>query len=96
MSKKFEKKAVVTTAIGLASAIAFGAAHAVENPFAMKDLGNGYQVAEKGKDGKCGGEKKAKDAKCGGDMKKAKDAKCGNEKKMKDGKCGEGKCGSKK
>jgi len=85
MQKKFEKKAVVTAAVGLVSALAFASAHAAENPFAMKDLGKGYQVAEKAKDGKCGG-----------DMKKGKDGKCGNEKKMKDGKCGEGKCGSDK
>jgi len=75
------KKTVITTAVGLAGAIAFGAAQAASNPFAMKDLGNGYQVAqkhdkeaEKGKDAKCGGDKKAKD-------KKAKDAKCGGDKK---------------
>jgi len=85
------KKTVITTAVGLAGAIAFGAAQATENPFSMKDLGNGYQVAQK--------HGKEADAKCGGDMKKdakGKDAKCGNEKKMKDGKCGEGKCGSDK
>jgi uncharacterized low-complexity protein len=81
------KKSVITTAVGLASAIAFGAAHAAENPFAMKDLGNGYQVAEKAKDGKCG------EGKCGSDKKdkdakKAKDGKCGGDKKAKDGKCG--------
>ena len=48
------KKTVITTAVGLASAIAFGAAHAAENPFAMKDLGKGYQVAadDKAKDAK--------------------------------------------
>ena len=78
------KKTVITTAVGLASAIAFGAAIAAENPFAMQDLGKGYQVAEKAKDGKCGegkcgGDKKAKDGKCGGD--KAKDGKCGGDKK---------------
>lgn len=85
MSKQFEKKAVLTAAVGLAGALAFGAAQASENPFAMKDLGAGYQVAQKHNEGKCGG-----------DMKKGKDGKCGNEKKMKDGKCGEGKCGAKK
>jgi len=82
---KIEKKTVLTTAIGLAGALAFGAVNAAENPFAMQDLGKGYQVADKHMDGKCGG-----------DMKKGKDGKCGNEKKMKDGKCGEGKCGSDK
>jgi uncharacterized low-complexity protein len=76
------KKTVITTAVGLASAITFGAAQAAGNPFAMKDLGNGYQVAQKHN-------KEAGDA-------KGMDAKCGNEKKMKDGKCGEGKCGGAK
>jgi uncharacterized low-complexity protein len=90
MSKKVEK--TVVAALGLAGAIAFGAAQASENPFALKDLGNGYQVADKAKDGKCG------EGKCGGDKKdkKAKDGKCGGDKKGKDGKCGEGKCGGKK
>jgi len=87
MSMKSEKK-LVLTAVTLASAVAFGSAVAGENPFAMQDLGKGYQVAQKHNDGKCGGDMK-KDA-------KGKDAKCGNEKKMKDGKCGEGKCGSDK
>jgi len=82
------KKTVITTAVGLAGALAFGAAQAAQNPFAMQDLGKGYQVADH--------HMKGKDAKCGGDMKKGKDAKCGNEKKMKDGKCGEGKCGKDK
>jgi len=89
---KIEKKSVLTTAIGLAGALAFGAVNAAENPFAMQDLGKGYQVADKHMDGKCGGDKK-KDGKCGEGKKK--DGKCGGDKK-KDGKCGEGKCGGKK
>ncbi len=89
---KIEKKTVLTTAIGLAGALAFGAVNAAENPFAMQDLGKGYQVADKHMDGKCGGDKK-KDGKCGEGKKK--DGKCGGDKK-KDGKCGEGKCGGKK
>jgi uncharacterized low-complexity protein len=68
---------------------------AAENPFAIKSLSSGYQVADnhanKAKDGKCGegkcGAEKAKDGKCG-------EGKCGEEmKKAHDGKCGEGKCG---
>jgi len=74
------KKPVITTAIGLIGALAFGAAHAVDNPFAMKDLGKGYQVAA---------DDKAKDAKNGD----AKTKQTGG-KKAKDGKCGEGKCGN--
>ena len=80
---------------------------ATQNPFAIKSLSSGYQVADnhadKMKDGKCG------EGKCGAEMKKEgaekmKDGKCGEGKcgaemkkegaeKMKDGKCGEGKCG---
>lgn len=59
-------------------------AHAAENPFAVKSLQSGYQLAQadtKQKDGKCG------EGKCGGDKKAEKG---------KDGKCGEGKCGSTK
>jgi uncharacterized low-complexity protein len=72
---------------------------AAENPFAIKSLSSGYQVAEhheKAKDGKCGAEMKKEGAK------EMKDGKCGAEmtkdgaKEMKDGKCGEGKCGAEK
>jgi uncharacterized low-complexity protein len=91
MSKKSEKK-VVLTAVTLASAVAFGSAVAGENPFAMQDLGKGYQVAQKHMDDKAKDGKKdakGKDGKCG-------EGKCGGDKKGKDGKCGEGKCGGKK
>ena len=88
MSMKSEKK-VVLTAVTLASAVAFGSAMAAENPFAMQDLGKGYQVAQKHMEGKCGGDKKASDGKCGADKMK-------KENKGKDGKCGEGKCGANK
>ena len=100
-----------TKAVALVVSSAFlltiGAASvsAAENPFAIKSLSSGYQVADnhadKAKDGKCG------EGKCGDSMKKtdakAKDGKCGEGKcgaemqktdaKAKDGKCGEGKCG---
>ena len=70
-----------------------------ENPFAIKSLSSGYQVAdhhEKGTDGKCGegkcgAEMKDKEGKCGDKM---KDGKCGHGDKAKEGKCGEGKCGA--
>jgi uncharacterized low-complexity protein len=89
-----------TKAIALAVSSAFvlsigaTAVNAAENPFAIKSLSSGYQVADnhadKAKDGKCGegkcGAEKAKDGKCG-------EGKCGAE-KAKDGKCGEGKCGA--
>jgi uncharacterized low-complexity protein len=81
----------VALAVSSAFALSIGAAtvNAAENPFAIKSLSNGYQVADnhadKAKDGKCG------EGKCG--TEKAKDGKCGAE-KAKDGKCGEGKCGA--
>ena len=75
----------VALAISSAFVLSIGAAtiSAAENPFAIKSLSSGYQVAdnhEKAKDGKCG------EGKCGEGMKKT-DA------KAKEGKCGEGKCG---
>ena len=79
------KKTVIATVAGVAGALAFGVAQANSNPFAMQDLGQGYQVAQK--HAKEAGDKK-KDGKCG-------EAKCGGDKK-KDGKCGEGKCGGDK
>ena len=98
----------VALAVSSAFVLTIGASviNAAENPFAIKSLSSGYQVAdhhEKAKDGKCGegkcgaetkkeGAKEMKDGKCG-------EGKCGAEmkkegaKEMKDGKCGEGKCG---
>ena len=99
----------IALAVSSAFVLSIGAAtiNAAENPFAIKSLSSGYQVAdhhEKAKDGKCG------EGKCGESMKKEmKDGKCGEgkcghgdkdakdgeamKKEMKDGKCGEGKCG---
>ena len=103
---KTSNKTVVLALSG-AFALSIGAAsiNAAENPFAIKTLSSGYQVAEhdeKMKDGKCG------EGKCSAEMKKemgekAKDGKCGEGKcsaemkkemgdKAKDGKCGEAKC----
>jgi uncharacterized low-complexity protein len=94
----------ITLAIGGAFALSVAATtvSAAENPFAMKSLSSGYQVAdhheEKMKDGKCGagkcGAEKAKEGKCSAE--KAKEGKCSAEKaaegkcsadKMKEGKC---------
>jgi uncharacterized low-complexity protein len=81
----------VALAVTSAFVLSIGAAtvNAAENPFAIKSLSSGYQVADhheegKMKDGKCG------EGKCGAEMKKdgAK-----TDAKAKDGKCGEGKCG---
>lgn len=76
----------ITSAIVLSVGVAI--VNASENPFAIKTLSNGYQVADhhegKAKDGKCG------EAKCGTEMKDKEPAKA--DAKTKDGKCGEGKC----
>ena len=83
-----------TIALALSGAFALSIAattiNAAENPFAIKSLSSGYQVAdhhEKMKDGKCG------EGKCGAEMKKEMGDKMHDD-KMKDGKCGEGKCGA--
>ncbi|MDF2445441.1 MAG: hypothetical protein K0S46_677 [Moraxellaceae bacterium] len=62
-----------------------GAAHAAENPFALKPV-TGVVLADAHMEGKCG------EGKCGGD-KGAKEGKCGGDKAKHEGKCGEGKCG---
>lgn len=74
------KLAVISSAVALS--IAAAAAHATENPFELKTLGQGYQVAdaEKAKDGKCGS------GKCGANKHKAKEGSCSAE-KMKEGSC---------
>lgn len=94
------KKSISTVraAIGLAfisgSLAAPVSADAAGNPFAINDLGSGYQLASKDAEGKCG------EAKCGADTKKDAEGKCGEDKsgettgKKAEGKCGEGKCGS--
>ena len=92
---------VIATAAVLAASFSLApSAGAADNPFALRPLDGGYQLAQadKAKDAKCGADK-AKDAKCGAD--KAKDGSCGADKKKsadkkKDGKCGEGKCGADK
>ena len=75
----------VALAVTSAFVLSIGAVtvNAAENPFAIKSLSSGYQVADakEMKDGKCG------EGKCGAEMKKT------DAKEMKDGKCGEGKCG---
>lgn len=98
-------------ALALSSAFALSMAatpvSAAENPFAIKTLSSGYQVAnhheEKMQDGKCGtgkcgAEKKTSEGKCGGD--KAKEGSCGGD-KAKEGNCSadkmkEGTCSAEK
>lgn len=95
----------ISLAIGSAFALSIAATtvnatttvNAAENPFAMKSLSSGYQVAdhhEKAADGKCG------TGKCGSSMKKEAEGKCSAE-KAHEGKCGgdkaaEGKCSAEK
>lgn len=82
---KAQKTLSLAVGGALALSLATASVNAAENPFALKTLSNGYQVADahdaKSTDGKCG------TGKCGS-AEKAK------EMKMKDGKCGTGKCGS--
>jgi uncharacterized low-complexity protein len=99
--KTFDKKSILnplTASIGaavLASALSAGSIQASENPFASSELGNGFMLAGKDHEGKCGENKKGhegkkdKEGKCG-------EGKCGEGKKDKEGKCGEGKCGETK
>lgn len=88
----------ISLAVGSAFALSIAATsiNAAENPFALKSLANGYQVAEadtKAKDGKCA------TGKCGSSMKKkaekAKEGSCSADKanaaaatdKAKEGSC---------
>ncbi len=79
----------ISLAIGSAFAlsIATTTVHAAENPFALKSLANGYQIAEadatKAKHGRCGA------GKCGANKKKMHKAKEGacSANKMKEGDC---------
>ena len=83
-------------------------ANADQSPFAATNMSEGYMVlAEKGKEGKCGGTMskegaKKMEGKCGEGKKdeKKKEGKCGEGKKMEgktmEGKCGEGKKDEKK
>jgi uncharacterized low-complexity protein len=97
-------------AMAFSSALALSMAtplNAAENPFAIKTLSSGYQVADhheekmqEGKcgNGKCGAEKKAHEATCGAD--KAKEGKCSAD-KAKEGNCSaekmkEGTCSAEK
>ncbi|MFD1122180.1 hypothetical protein ACFQ2T_06680 [Methylophilus flavus] len=72
------KIAAISSAVALS--VAAAAAHAVDNPFELKTLGQGYQVADadKAKEGKCA------NGKCSADKKKAKEGHCSAE-KMKEG-----------
>lgn len=98
---KAQKKtlAVVLGGAFAASLAVSPVVHADQNPFAMKTLSGGYQVAEadtKMKDGKCGtgkcgankkkAEEKAKEGSCSGE-KKGKEGSCSGEKKGKEGSC---------
>ena len=68
----------------LAFSVASVAIHAAENPFELKTLSKGYQVADasdsKAKDGKCGS------GKCGANKAKMKEGSCSAD-KMKEGSC---------
>jgi uncharacterized low-complexity protein len=92
------KIAAISSAVALS--VAAAAAQAVDNPFELKTLGQGYQVADadKATEGKCS------DGKCSAEMKNSKDSSGSSDKakhshhhdkakdgssaeKMKDGSC---------
>jgi uncharacterized low-complexity protein len=90
-------KTTISTLIGAAVVTTLGtAAHAQENPFALKELASGYvQVAEAGTDGqemkcgagKCGGAKtNASGMNCGAMMQQAQPS-AQDSKKAMEGKC---------
>jgi uncharacterized low-complexity protein len=92
------------TTLVAATGIAQAGVSVDQSPFAMRDLGKGYLVAEnhEGKcgEGKCGGSKtvegKCGEGKCGSKQKNEAEGKSGGEQKSHaEGKCGEGKCGGK-
>ncbi len=104
-TKKSSANKSIALAVGGAFLLSVGTASfaAGENPFAIKSLSSGYQVAEadakKMKDGKCG------TGKCGANKKKATekaaDGKCSAEMKGKEGSCSadkakEGSCSAEK
>lgn len=104
---KHTQKALLVS-VGAAFALSVAApAMAGENPFALKTLSSGYQVADnhdaKMKDGKCGtgkcgANKKSKDGSCHHD--KAKEGSCSHD-KAKEGSCSaekmkEGSCSAEK
>ncbi|MFD0929314.1 hypothetical protein ACFQ1T_05925 [Methylophilus glucosoxydans] len=79
---KKQNVALMTGAVALS--IAAVSAHAASNPFEIKALAQGYQVAEatdsKAKEGKCAS------GQCGAHKKKMKEGSCSAE-KMKEGSC---------
>ena len=86
-----------TFVVSLASPIV----SATENPFSVKELSNGYMVAEQDAEGKCGASKDESEGKCGAQKDtsaegKCGEGKCGDKRKAHEGKCGEGKCGDNK
>ena len=91
-SNKLSPLAATVSAAFIATAMGTSA-QAAENPFATTELNQGYQLADKHKEGKCGEGKcgEGKDAKKGEG--KCGEGKCGEGKKDRDGKKGEGKCG---
>ncbi len=100
-SNKFSPLAATVSAAFIATAMGTSA-QAAENPFATTELNQGYQLADKHKEGKCGegkcGEgKKEMDGKKGegkcGEGKCGEGKKDGHDDKKGEGKCGEGKCG---
>lgn len=102
MNKPTMKPLAAAMGVALAASAFVPAASAAttDNPFAIQELTAGYDLANKGAEGKCG-EGKCGEGKCGEAADKADgegkcgEGKCGEaaDKADGEGKCGEGKCG---
>lgn len=87
----------------IVTSLSAGAVNAGENPFALKELGNGYALVAEAAQDQAKGKKEATcgEGKCGAEMMKQSEMKCGagmkKEMKAQDQKAVEGKCaGAKK
>jgi uncharacterized low-complexity protein len=92
MKRSIKSVAAAVGAVTLSSLALMPVAQAADaSPFALNDLGKGYQVAAShaAKTDAPAADAKKGEGKCG-------EGKCGGDKAKKEGKCGEGKCGGKK
>ncbi len=94
MSKNENKSLATIIGATLVGSLSAAAAHATENPFALKEMSSGYaQVAEAAKEQK---ESTCGEGKCGAEMMKKPEMKCGagmkTEQKAQEQKAMEGKC----
>lgn len=94
--KKIKSRQLIPLAAAVISLAGVSVANAETSPFQSQTLHQGYQVADKGTAGTCGG--KMKEGKCGSKMKQDADdtQKEGEKEKNKEGKGTTGKCATAK